>query len=108
MDIAVLLTYVENFNEMTECTMFRAVRLTYIGTSFSRYLIFYKNWIVYKFIRDVLVRLYCNILRFTSETIDEIEKYLIKDIFARTCIKHLILNEVRYKLVESQCASFHN
>jgi hypothetical protein len=100
MDIADLLTYIKTFKEMTECTVFRAVGVTYIGTGFSGCIIFYKNcWNVHKVIGDVFVRLYRNILRFISVTN---QRNLIKRcIFARTCVSHLILNEVGHGLVKS-------
>lgn len=69
MDIAVLLTYIKTIKKMTECRVFRAVRVTYTGTSFSDCIILYKNcWNVSKISRDVFVRLYRSILRFTSVT----------------------------------------
>jgi hypothetical protein len=74
MDIVVLLTYIKNFNEMTECTVFRAARITYMGTSISS-IILCKNWNVSKIIRDVIVRLYRSMLRLRSGTINELEKY---------------------------------
>jgi hypothetical protein len=54
MDIAVLLTYIKSLTDMTECTVFQAVRVIYMGTNFSGCIIFYKNyWNVSKSIRCV-------------------------------------------------------